>query len=242
MIKNYHFTRISSTNDYARQIIENESEVIVTADHQTNGRGRKERQWQGDFGANLFFTYAVNHKKIATFKNIFSFLTSTSLMVINTLREFAPKTEFIIKYPNDILARNDKDRFKKISGILTEHIFQGNIPLISIIGIGVNINQKEFPPYISSIACSLAQLGYNVNLSTFTNILQDKFEGLYLQDEIELFEKWKSEINIKGKLVTRDGSNKIWKAEEILLDGRLLISSDTDKAIIDDGETIRYGM
>ena len=51
-----------------------------------------------------------------------------------------PDTTTLIKWPNDIYAGN-----RKIAGILIEHTIMGNSLIHSIVGIGINLNQLEFP-------------------------------------------------------------------------------------------------
>ena len=71
-----------------------------------------------------------------------------------------------VKWPNDILA--DKD---KIAGILIENIIRGVGIRQSVIGIGLNVNQQNFPKSIGN-ATSLKNIyGIDFNTDQLFNIL-----------------------------------------------------------------------
>ena len=240
-MKHFHFTRIDSTNDVARSLIENEQEIIVSADEQSKGRGRMDRAWYGDFGKNLYLTYSVNHLKNRAYNNMISYLAAVSIFTVSTFRYFAPEITFKIKYPNDIYAFVD-NKYKKVAGILSEHVYFGSSAKFSIIGIGANIEQTVFPDEISEKAASLAQIGSNVTVHDFSKKLISYFETMYNLDENKLLEQWKSEINISGKDCIFVSNQKKIKIKEHLDDGRLLLADGTNELIIDDGESIIYDL
>jgi BirA family biotin operon repressor/biotin-[acetyl-CoA-carboxylase] ligase len=79
-----------------------------------------------------------------------------------------------IKWPNDVLVDE-----KKTGGILIENSLQGEAIQKSIVGIGLNINQKSFA---ASTATSLALVvGKDFDVNTALNSLLTKFESRYLQ-------------------------------------------------------------
>src|SRR5699024_7695995 len=67
-----------------------------------------------------------------------SALVSTAL--VEKLQKILPDYPFSIKWPNDILSGN-----RKICGILIENLFKGGTIQHCIIGIGLNVNQTNFP-------------------------------------------------------------------------------------------------
>lgn len=240
-MKSYHFTKITSTNDLSRSLIESESEgeIIVTADEQTAGRGRMNRVWTGDFAKNMYFTYAVNHQKVDTFENMISYLAASSIFTISCFRYFAKDQIFKLKYPNDIYCF-DNGSFKKISGILTEHIYAGSNPKYSIIGIGANINQDNFSDDLIAKATSLYNIGIRITTKDFINKLTSYFGKIYSMREENLFKAWKNEINIVDKEVFLISKNKKMIVKEHMRDGRLLLVNENEELIIDDGESIIY--
>ena len=72
---------------------------------------------------------------------------AVSLAVFNTLKHFKIP-EISIKWPNDIMSRS-----KKCCGILIENTVKGDLIDASIIGIGINVNEKQFKdlPLASSL-------------------------------------------------------------------------------------------
>jgi biotin-(acetyl-CoA carboxylase) ligase len=59
----FHLPRVTSTNDYARELLRTYPYVLVSAQHQTAGRGRKGRAWIGDHGANIYGMPTRSHRK-----------------------------------------------------------------------------------------------------------------------------------------------------------------------------------
>ena len=131
---------IDSTNAYLKAISVKKVPkdfTVVVADRQTHGRGQMGTQWQSEDSKSL---------TISIFKDV-SFLSVnrqfyiskvTALAIIKTLSTLKiPKLS--IKWPNDILSAN-----KKIAGVLIENVIKNNKIQGSIIGIGLNINQKFF--------------------------------------------------------------------------------------------------
>lgn len=81
-----------------------------------------------------------------------------SLAVYDTLKTFK-FSDISIKWPNDILIKN-----KKIAGILIENKISGKYIKHSIVGIGINVYQKEFPDEIKQRTTSLALESYNFSI------------------------------------------------------------------------------
>ncbi|RDI13103.1 biotin--[acetyl-CoA-carboxylase] ligase [Flavobacterium sp. AG291] len=131
---------INSTNDYLKglssaQYLENFT--IVSAEDQTAGRGQMGAQWNVEPGKNLTFSVLVKDLLLDV-TEIFSLNAAVAVSVVGALENFSVPNLFI-KWPNDILADN-----KKIGGILIENSIKSGGEIYSVIGIGLNVNQKEF--------------------------------------------------------------------------------------------------
>ncbi|PKQ43645.1 biotin--[acetyl-CoA-carboxylase] ligase [Confluentibacter flavum] len=131
---------IDSTNSYMRRLSSEENlddYTIVTAKHQTQGRGQMGTVWSSENSKNLMFSV---FKDTSKFHVEYPFLISmvTSLAILKTLQSFSI-TKLTIKWPNDILSED-----KKICGILIENVIKQNSLSNTIIGIGLNVNQTEF--------------------------------------------------------------------------------------------------
>lgn len=113
---------------------------VWAADFQTAGRGQRGNKWNAVKGENLTFTILLKPKKLLS-KDQFAISQICALGVRNYLENNG--IEANIKWPNDIYVKD-----KKICGMLIENAVAGDRLSQSICGIGLNINQKEFPENI----------------------------------------------------------------------------------------------
>ena len=141
---------IDSTNDFLKdlsrkQIVENFTAVV--ANSQTKGKGQMGSTWNSEQGKNL--TLSVLIKDVLNdVDQIFHLNVAIALAVIQVLEaNNLPKLN--IKWPNDIMSDG-----KKIGGILIENSFKSDTTIESVVGIGLNVNQKSFEnlPKASSMA------------------------------------------------------------------------------------------
>jgi len=118
---------------------------VWTAEFQTAGRGRLDHTWQSRKGENLMFSAVLDcgdrlPEEVVTLPLV------VGLAVIRALGAFT-SAPLSLKWPNDVLAGG-----RKLCGILCER--QGDAV---IAGVGINVNQTEFPPEIAVRATSLAR-------------------------------------------------------------------------------------
>ena len=140
-MKILEFDTLPSTNDYAKSHT-NEGDIIVIAKSQSKGRGSKNRSFHSGMGG-LYLTKLTNYQAFPA-KDVFQILRNTSIAVCKTLEEFGLTPA--IKWPNDIYVQN-----KKICGILIENTFSGAFLARSIVGIGLNVNNR-LPDELQTIA------------------------------------------------------------------------------------------
>ena len=140
-----HFKEIDSTNNYLKnsyQLLDDFT--FATADHQSHGKGRNDRVWQSNIGENLMFSFLIKNKELISKAESFSILTAVE---VASLIEKYNIGNVSIKWPNDILIGD-----KKVCGILLE----GQVPDYLVVGVGLNVNQKEFPNDLRRPATSLS--------------------------------------------------------------------------------------
>lgn len=135
---------IDSTNSYLKKLaVKNtvKSFTTVIANEQTLGRGQVGTQWVSEVGKNLTFSMLI---KFDGFKIEHQFYLSmaVSLAILNVVKSSVNVPVFV-KWPNDILAEKGK-----VAGILIENMLSGNFIRQSVIGIGLNVNQENFPKTI----------------------------------------------------------------------------------------------
>ena len=132
-MKFIHFDKITSTQDYALELIKNnsiEEDILITASIQTEGRGRlKQRKWSSEYG-NFHGSFVINIEKIGININRVSILNT---LVMHSIFEFINsilgENIIKIKLPNDMYYNS-----KKVAGVLIEVVYP-----FAIIGIGINI-------------------------------------------------------------------------------------------------------
>ena len=110
--------------------------LCVLADYQTAGRGCGTNKWESERGKNLLFSLLIHPKGIPA-ANQFHISMAISLAICEALEQYIGDVS--IKWPNDIYWRNGK-----IGGILIENTLKGSIIMESIIGVGLNVNQRIF--------------------------------------------------------------------------------------------------
>lgn len=134
---------VESTNDEVRVLAQAGAPdgLIVLAEHQTAGRGRRGAAWFSPAGESLAFSILVRPEEP---KALWPRLAlATGLAVAEAVESFGPQAG--IKWPNDVWIGH-----RKVAGILVE---AGSD--FAVIGIGLNINTTAFPPEVSEIATSL---------------------------------------------------------------------------------------
>jgi BirA family transcriptional regulator, biotin operon repressor / biotin---[acetyl-CoA-carboxylase] ligase len=144
------FDSLPSTNtEAARQAALGAPEgLCVVAREQTAGRGRQQRAWVSPKDAGLYFSVVLRPRLDVRAWPLVTL--AAALAVSDALRE-ACALETDIKWPNDLLAGG-----RKLCGILAETLetVRGRA---AVVGIGVNLNNRAFPPEILSAATSVEE-------------------------------------------------------------------------------------
>ena len=189
-----HFDVIDSTNAYLKnsyQLLDNFT--FVSADYQSKGKGRNDRVWESVKGLNLMFSVLIKDPKLINESNALSLMTAVE---ISKLLKSYGINNISIKWPNDVLV-NDK----KICGILLE----GQLPNYLVIGVGLNVNQKEFPTGLRRPATSMAnELNKDFDLEVikeqlFPNIINN-FNKLDRDEYLSYFVKHNYLLNKRVKV------------------------------------------
>jgi len=163
-----HYPNIPRGMERARQIIHNAEEagrslpsgMVILADEMVQSRGRFKRSWHAPQGGLWMTLVLVN-----------TLLPESSLLVpmaagvacCEVLRDYGIAAH--IKWVNDVLADG-----RKISGILTE-TFTGSCSgeEYVLVGIGINVNNDEFPAELSEQATSVkSYLNKEISLPEIT--------------------------------------------------------------------------
>ena len=140
---------VDSTNNYAKRIAEDgtPSGTLVVADEQTGGKGRRGRSWSTPKGSNIAMTLLLRPRFRPEHA---SRMTLLAAMAVTCGIRRVTGLDAGIKWPNDVVVNGHK-----VCGILTEMNTEVDYINYVVIGIGINVNQKEFPEEIREIAGSL---------------------------------------------------------------------------------------
>ncbi|MBI1267438.1 MAG: biotin--[acetyl-CoA-carboxylase] ligase [Cryomorphaceae bacterium] len=128
---------VDSTNKYAANFMslsEWSEGTAILSEHQTEGRGRKDKNWNSSAGENLLMSLMLKPNFLLAHE-VFQLSMAMALAVGATVSSFGID-QVSVKWPNDIYVES-----KKIAGILIENQVRGQIVVSSIVGIGLNVNQ-----------------------------------------------------------------------------------------------------
>ena len=137
------YPEIDSTNEELYRLIKTEDlaeGTIIRSDYQLAGRGHGGNRWESGRGLNLLFSVYLKPDFIPP-DRAFHLSRITSLSLHEIIDNQCDGVS--IKWPNDILVGE-----RKIAGILIENSIMNQAVSQSIIGIGINVNQTSFDPYI----------------------------------------------------------------------------------------------
>jgi BirA family biotin operon repressor/biotin-[acetyl-CoA-carboxylase] ligase len=129
------FAELTSTNDYLKTNYQSLVDLtVVRAGYQTHGRGQFERVWHANHNENLLCSFLLKDNEWCKQEDINPVVVSA---LISMLKEYEIEASF--KYPNDIYVGS-----KKIAGVLIETKYSNDELTYLIVGVGLNINQKQF--------------------------------------------------------------------------------------------------
>ena len=166
---------VDSTNAEVRRKAEEgeDNGLLVVADGQTLGKGRRGRSWESPKGTNLYFSMLLK-PDFAPDKA--SMITLVAAYSVATVIRKTTGLDAKIKWPNDIVVGK-----KKVCGILTEMSMERDYIHHVVVGIGINVNEENYPIELEQMATSLKkEMG---SLVLRANLLCDillQFEKDYL--------------------------------------------------------------
>ena len=148
-----YYRELASTNDHGMNEVDpvNGLSLVVT-DYQTKGKGQAGRTWESDIGENLLFSllYMPESPMVLSQDEVEALTLDIVRALGSALGGFLAGT-FDLKPPNDLYLNG-----KKVCGILSEVSRQGGTVHRMVIGVGLNVNQRQFPEYLRHPATSLA--------------------------------------------------------------------------------------
>ncbi len=146
--------KTTSTNDVVFQMAMGTSPegLVVFAEHQTAGRGQHGKKWESPVGKGLWFSILLR-PKIEIQDSLCLAHWAANTIAATIQQEFSLPAG--VKLPNDVCVNG-----KKVAGVLVEMRAQPKDAYITILGVGINVNQmpRDFSKDLRGRATSLAIL------------------------------------------------------------------------------------
>jgi BirA family biotin operon repressor/biotin-[acetyl-CoA-carboxylase] ligase len=178
--------------------------VVVVADEQSAGRGRRGSTWQSPPGAGLYLSFVARHSGSAL-----SLMTLAAGVAVREGIAASTGLAADVKWPNDLIIGP-----RKLAGILAEGIAIGTPEQAVIIGVGINLQAAAYPPDVAARATSLeGELGRPVDrelvLSCVLAALSDRLAQLE-QTPGDILQAWRAASpNANGTRVEWDGKHGV---------------------------------
>jgi BirA family biotin operon repressor/biotin-[acetyl-CoA-carboxylase] ligase len=125
--------------------------TVVTATAQRAGRGRLGRSWHSPPGENLYLSCILRPRLQAA--QVPPLTLAAGIAVRDAVNSLGPAA--FLKWPNDVVVLGRDGRPRKLAGILTEMSAQGQQIEHVILGVGVNLETRDFPPPLAEVATSV---------------------------------------------------------------------------------------
>ena len=169
------FDSLESTNKYCELL--DLSQVgeftVVCAREQTAGIGQRGNCWHSEAGMNLTFSLVLK-PVFLSFENQYELTKAVSLGIVDALRTLLPDGEAVkIKWPNDIYIG-----LRKVCGVLISNRVAGRCLSASVVGIGLNVNETEFPEWIPNPVSLKQVMGRELPLE---RVLESVVEGVAMR-------------------------------------------------------------
>lgn len=145
-----HFFKISSTNSAATEaaLMDAPEGSVFVAEQQTAGRGRGKHDWASEKSVGIYCSVLL--RPTLPPSEMLPLSLAAGLAVQAAVQEIDPDAQPDLKWPNDLLIGG-----KKFCGILTEMNAEPMRVRYVVVGIGINVNQTNFPSELQPIATSL---------------------------------------------------------------------------------------
>ena len=243
----YYYDILDSTNKKAKELAEAECPhgTLVTAGAQEAGVGRRGRSWSSEEGQGIYMSLVLKPDLDADKASMLTLVAALAVAkAIYSLTKYSDVTPFI-KWPNDIVIRG-----KKVCGILTEMSMKDNKIAHIVVGIGVNIHNKEFPAEIARMATSLElEVGHGFARERLIELILVQFEKYYAlfmeeQDLSLLQEEYQQMSANKGRKVTVLDPNGEYEgtARGITNLGELIVDTPEGTRLVSSGEVSVRGI
>lgn len=224
----HHRVETGSTNDDALAAARSGARegTVFVAEAQTRGRGRRGRSWRSAPGANLTFSLVLRPRlpvdRVAT-------LALAAGLAVRAAASRHVEPPLGVKWPNDVVTLPEVGTgpLRKLAGVLVESSVARGVVEAVVVGVGLNVDEREFSPDVAEKATSLALLGGQAQredlLVQLLRELEDRVESLQGGGLPALLEELRAHDALRGRRVSVDGSEGVARGiserGELLLEG-----------------------
>ncbi len=225
-LKRIHLDETESTNDICLNELNNSDiPILVTADMQTKGRGRNEKEWNSPKG-NLYFSFGFTRHNLINGLSV-----KVGLILAESLQQILKKN-VLLKWPNDLFYLN-----KKVGGILVETSSMNNIFKI-VIGIGVNLQ-------LSDSNKQWGNLEINTDIDKVTEQIIEMLSSklfVFLEDDLDedWSNRWTNLCIHNEKEIMLESNNEELFFMGINHDGQLIGKKKDDKILFVNESSISF--
>ena len=226
------YKSIDSTNTEAKRsaMLGAAHGTVIAADTQTNGRGRHGHSFYSPAGTGLYLSVVLKPEKPLADCTLTTIAAADALAdTIEELTDCKPE----IKWVNDILVDG-----RKVCGILTEAIsdIESGMAEAIIVGAGVNISTRDFPPEIADTAGSLKSSVTRNKLAA--GIISRLLDYTAEADSKRILSDYRRRSAALGETVTftRNGKLITALATEINDAGNLIVQTSNGTEVLKSGE------
>ncbi len=229
---------MDSTNVQAKKIAREGAEegTVVLTEQQFKGKGRMGRKWDSPKGTGIWLSCIL---RPSIPPSEVSFITLLAGLAVCKAIEIETRLLPKIKWPNDVVLGG-----KKVCGILTEMNGEMEQVYHVVVGIGINVNTKDFPIELHSLATSLyLESGEKYSRKKLVGQIFTQLEKYYESFKEEegrkrILEEYKKCCATLGQEVRVLGSQEEFtgKALDLLPTGELIVQKNTGEM-----KTVRSG-
>lgn len=201
--------QVESTNNYATGIVHAgmaHHGVSVFAHHQTKGKGQRNKSWKSAAGENIT-TSIIIEPSYLSISQAFLLSKAIACACFEFYKSIAGD-ETKIKWPNDLYWRD-----RKAGGILIENILSGTLWKFAIVGVGMNVNQINFPDITNAV--SLKQItGRTYDTINLVKELYKQIESsleLLKKDSVALDEAYHKQLYKLNETVKLKKNNRVFE-------------------------------
>ena len=200
-----HLKMVDSTNAYLLEKPESERVgTVAWANRQTAGKGMGSNTWESAPGLNLTFSMGIETSFLEA-KDQFLLSQAVPLGLLDALDSLLPAKELSVKWPNDLYYGS-----RKLCGILINSTIHGTMMGVSVVGIGLNVNQLEFHDWPTHPISMKMILGRDVALEPLLHQLVEAVD-----QKVHLLKSEKGVAAIKEAYLKRLYRYRIWSDYEV---------------------------